>query len=213
MPRRKRPFRPGRPAKRVHRWRAPEGPSDDPATRWHYVIVNEPLVILRTEQCWGRHARFSDLRFDLYQVGRMAVYDAVEKFDPAIAKWSTFASSYIYWHQVRWLQHDRVVRLPQWVVDAGRDTITHQVFDEFDVLDETGDPAAIVETLEERERAVAAVRAAVATLKPRQREVREQRHLDGEAMLREIGESLGVTRERVRQIEAKAIETLRALLA
>jgi len=58
----------------------------------------------------------------------------------------------------------------------------------------------------------AAVRVALATLPPRERAILVARHgLDGEPprTLQEIGRDLGLTRERVRQIEAKALRQLR----
>jgi len=74
------------------------------------------------------------------------------------------------------------------------------------------DPAALrPDDVAEAEELAAAVRAALATLNPRERAILAARHgLDGEPprTLQEIGQHLGLTRERVRQIEAKALRQL-----
>jgi len=74
------------------------------------------------------------------------------------------------------------------------------------------DPAALrPDDVAEAQELAAAVRAALATLLPRERAILAARHgLDGEPprTLQEIGHHLGLTRERVRQIEARALRQL-----
>jgi RNA polymerase sigma factor (sigma-70 family) len=74
----------------------------------------------------------------------------------------------------------------------------------------TGSPAAAEVAADAEENA--AVRQAVASLSGRQREVAE-RHLIAGETLAEIGQSWGVTTQRVQQIEVKASEALRHKLA
>jgi len=76
------------------------------------------------------------------------------------------------------------------------------------------DPAAARPDVEaEAQEVAAAVRAALATLPPRERAILAARHgLDDTPprTLQEIGQRLGLTRERVRQIEACALRQLRS---
>ena len=53
------------------------------------------------------------------------------------------------------------------------------------------------------------LRAAVGTLSEREQRVIELRYLDGPRTLEEVGDSMGFTRERARQIEAEALRKLR----
>ncbi len=75
------------------------------------------------------------------------------------------------------------------------------------------DPAAArPDDAAEAQALAAAVRAALATLPPRERAILAARHgLDDmpPRTLDEIGRGLGLTRERVRQIEARALRQLR----
>ncbi len=55
---------------------------------------------------------------------------------------------------------------------------------------------------------------ALAELDPREREIIEARYLDGKnTTLKELGRAFGISRERVRQLEARAKEKMRAALA
>jgi RNA polymerase sigma-32 factor len=65
-----------------------------------------------------------------------------------------------------------------------------------------------------RELSRARVRRALAGLDPRERAIIEKRYLDGKGTtLKELGRSFGISRERVRQLEARAKEKMKASLA
>ena len=67
---------------------------------------------------------------------------------------------------------------------------------------------------EMRDLSRARVRRALAGLDPRERAIIEQRYLDGKGTtLKELGRSFGISRERVRQLEARAKEKMKAELA
>lgn len=74
-----------------------------------------------------------------------------------------------------------------------------------------GDPAEELLAEEDRRELSARMEWALSLLSDRERRVVERRVLGG-ALLREVGEELGVTKEAVRQIEAKALKSLRRYL-
>ena len=81
-----------------------------------------------------------------------------------------------------------------------------------EVLSDKGSLINHIEEMTDAERLSAVIEKVLSDLKPREREVIEMRFgftSDGPMTLEEIGASFGVTRERIRQIESKAIKKLK----
>ena len=162
-------------------------------------------------------------RDDLEAEGRLGLFEAALRFDPQNgAQFLTYAS---WWSRRRMqtfvARHARVVRRPfsknnkaprdRDDVSLGEPVSAGSVFRWEDVLVDHVTPLAL-ESLVGAEDAALVARAARA-LPPQWRAIIVRRFgLDGDpAMtLAAIGETLGLSRERVRQIEAKAMERLRS---
>jgi RNA polymerase sigma-32 factor len=81
------------------------------------------------------------------------------------------------------------------------------------IADEGPGPEQTALAVDEARRRAARIAAALATLPARERRIVEERHLSDEApLLREIGRRFGVSKERVRQLEKRALERLRRML-
>ncbi|MGE0744315.1 MAG: RNA polymerase factor sigma-32 [Rhodospirillales bacterium] len=92
---------------------------------------------------------------------------------------------------------------------GGEDTDELQNF----LSDPGPSPEAIVIDRHDHAASATELKAALGKLTPRERQVISRRFLgDGRTTLAEIGEDYGVTKERIRQIEGKALNKLRSLL-
>lgn len=82
------------------------------------------------------------------------------------------------------------------------------------ITDEAPDPEETAIAADEARRRSDRIVAALAALPERERRIVEERHLgDGAPLLREIGRRFGISKERVRQLEKRALERMRQLLA
>ena len=82
------------------------------------------------------------------------------------------------------------------------------------LADDSPSPEDIVRERHDFAARAAWLREAMADLTPRERQVITRRFLkEGKSTLAEIGESFGVTKERIRQIEGKALAKLKTILA
>jgi RNA polymerase primary sigma factor/RNA polymerase sigma factor len=148
----------------------------------------------------------SDSFFDLVSDGNMSLIRAVEKFDYARGnKFSTYASWAIMKNYARTIpdEHKRRDRfraadmdMLQTATDA-RGDVTQQRIDESDRMTQVG---RFLDRLDAREQTIIIRRYGLD-------------HVHEPQTLKEVGSALGVTKERVRQIEAKALEKLREAAA
>ena len=82
------------------------------------------------------------------------------------------------------------------------------------IADDAPGPEETALAADEARRRAGRIAEALATLPARERRIVEERHLRDDApLLREIGRRIGVSKERVRQLEKRALERLRRMLA
>ena len=82
------------------------------------------------------------------------------------------------------------------------------------LADDRPDPEALAVSADEERDRIARLTAALAALPPRERRIVESRHLREDApLLRELGRDIGVSKERVRQLERRALSRLKELLS
>jgi len=150
-----------------------------------------------------RHAGQADNFFELLSDGNMSLIRAVEKFDfSRNFKFSTYASWAIMKNFARSIpdekhRKERFVTGHEEVFDIAPDTRS----DEFEVV-------------ATQERATHSVNRLLQYLEPREREIiRMRAGLDDarEMTLEEIGQQFGITKERVRQLNARAMKKLRTI--
>jgi len=171
------------------------------------VEANQGLVISIAKRCANRHVPIEDL----IQEGNLGLIAAAERFDTERGcRFSTYAMLWIRGFVSR-VTRDKIMNgrklqsldLP---VDEDGDNILADLIPD----ENTVPPDELAEKNEFEER----VKEMVSCLKLCERRVIELRFgFDGtpEHSLREIGEILGISKERVRQIESKALGELRKL--
>ncbi len=151
-----------------------------------------------------RHSGQTDNFFELLSDGNMSLIRAVEKFDCGRGfKFSTYASWAIMKNFARTIP-DEKHRRERFV--TGHEEV-------FEVAPDTrSDEHEVVAT---KERATHSVNRLLEYLEPREREIiRMRAGLDNHAKgmtLEEIGQQFGITKERVRQLNARAMKKLRSL--
>lgn len=196
------------------RWRAGDARAAD-----RLIVSNQRLV----HKIARRYMRSASLD-DLVQEGNVGLMLALEKFDPT--RGIRFMSYAAWWVRALMQEFARrapsVVRMPAKAEGRYRPYAAHDAsLDEpayagdehsrLDGLAADGDGAEASGVSADEARAV---RAALWVLSRREREVIRRRHLsDDKETLKQIGEDHGLSRERVRQLEERALAKLRARLA
>jgi RNA polymerase nonessential primary-like sigma factor len=155
---------------------------------------------------------------DLIQEGNIALMHAIERFDPEHgARLGTYATAWLHRSMQRTIRSlSRTVRLPESARNAkSRSVPIDEPFGEArlsltDILIEKD--AIAPDDVAAREEIRARARELLCDLRPQEAYVVRRRfgiEQPRSMTLREIGEELGVTRERVRQIEKAALDKLR----
>jgi RNA polymerase primary sigma factor len=183
--------------------------------REHLITANSRLVISVAKKYMGRGVPF----LDLIQEGNIGLIRAAKKFDYRRGhKFSTYATWWIRQAVTRAIaDQGRTIRVPVHMVQVARrplsletptDDEEDSVLGDF-IQDEevpAPDETATYNLLREHLDTV------LNSLPPREVRILQLRYglLDGQAYtLEEVGRKMGVTRERVRQIEAQALSRLR----
>jgi RNA polymerase primary sigma factor/RNA polymerase sigma factor len=168
------------------------------ATKNQIVRANLRLVVSIAK----RHVGQSDNFFELVSDGNMSLIRAVEKFDYARGnKFSTYASWAIMKNYARTIpgehrQRDRFRTSHDEMFSATQDTRTDQLGLELAQSQRESQVEKILRRLDEREQRIIISRFGLG-------------HEEEPKTLKEVGVELGVTKERIRQIEARALSKLR----
>ncbi len=178
-----------------------------PAERARLVKQWTPLVCKIAARYAGRLSRWYEFS-DLVSIGQMTLWESTRTHDPlGGAKFSTYAYHSVFRRYEALIDH--------WRQGIRRGSTRNVPFDETHqdgspVRQFPDDERTAEEALGVREEVLALTRliSLPNTLKPAERTVICGRFM-GDRLLDEIGRELGITRERVRQIEQRALQKLR----
>ncbi len=186
--------------------------------RSEMVNANLALVVSVAKSYRNRGVAFADL----IQEGNISLMGAVEKFDPRRGvRLSTYATAWLKQSLYRAIRSlSRTVRLPESATDAQSHSVP------LDTPSSDGDRLSLTDVLSDdsvtppddaaaREQIRRHARHLLDTLTDQESLVIRHRfgiERSNTETLREIGEQLGLTRERIRQIEKAALEKLRRRL-
>lgn len=188
------------------------------------LVLSHGRLVLQFARKYAKYGVDQD---DLIQEGNIGLLIAAEKFDRgAGVRFSTYAQ---FWIRSRMRYYivstSRAVRVPvsakkmksffssQIPCDISMNSPLGDGFEFGDTIPSSHPrPDEIVEEVIDGERASDAVRLAIESLKPRYADVVNSRFM-GEETLEDVGRRLGVSRERVRQIETLALNEIRRMMA
>jgi RNA polymerase primary sigma factor len=188
-----------------------------------YLEVRDKLILHNMRLCFfvaKRYATNQEELQDLFQEGVIGLHRAIDLVDPGRGlRFTTYAYQWIRQAALRWVQQSRqLIRIPAYRHELPRDQRPGIGLVSLDDADCDGSmdlvdpsvpaPSTDREELERNQLIGHSLR----KLPERYASVVVRRFgLNGtpERTLNEIGESMGLTRERVRQIEAKALDKLR----
>lgn len=196
----------------------------DEAAMAELVVRNKGLVAKHALK-WARPDKGRTLD-DCMQDGTIGLMRAIRKFDVSRGlRLSTYATHWI--KQALRRSHEdesELIRQPTWCWNAGRKPASVASLDapmrdeakSKPLGDTIADDRELSDAEPERDSERSRIEAALSELTEREATVLRMRHGlgdDTERTLAEIGASIGVTRERVRQIEAMALAKLRDVMA
>jgi RNA polymerase sigma factor (sigma-70 family) len=189
------------------------GPGLSDAEEGRLLRENEGLVQKVARSVVGD----THLLEDALQEGRMAMINLTRKFDASRGvPWSGYVSQGMRFEIIRWVANQgNAVRVPVHAYQKGRRAPMVSVDaplcsdgdNGFSLLDTLAAPEGEHRLGDDPEQ-VARLWAAVDGLPEKMRRVIRWRFGEAKLTLEEAGEQLGVTGERIRQIEAKAVERL-----
>lgn len=167
------------------------------------VQANLRLIVALARKFAGRFATFEELVSD----GNWTLLYAVEKFDCSrgfrFSTYATHATQRDYYRQIERRRKHALRQVSdggELLEQSGRDALATDDTEEIDPRDRFAEVLQAIQTrLDERERVILAARFGIC----------EQ--ASGQT-LRAVGEQLGLSKERVRQLQAQALEKLRAAL-
>jgi RNA polymerase sigma factor (sigma-70 family) len=171
------------------------------------LAASQLAWVVRVATYISRKYQFHDLEA-LVSAGNLALVQCLATYDAKQSRLTTYVYRKLYWAMASEIRKDyRGVSATVRVQKRRNLKATRLYGDDLPQIASEHDVVAETSRREEAE----IVRNAIDTLPPREAEVIRRRFFDG-MTLTDIGQSLGITKERVRQLEARAKRMLRERL-
>lgn len=185
----------------------------DEEARQRLIEANLRLVVSIAKKLYQSEIAFPLL--DLIQAGNEGLIKAVKKFDRSKGlKFSTYATWWIFQSITRtFSDNSRIIKIPEYLKDSLSTEDFIRLPRTVSMEKPTGEDITIEDTLPDKHHNTNIDEGLLGLLEQRLTK-REFKIIKGrfweEKTLAEIGRNLGVSRERVRQLESTALETLRS---